>query len=50
MTFDPQSLHVTETVAYCALAVMLLALVFLVLRDVRRGKTTATTTAGKTDK
>ncbi len=44
MKFDPQSLHTTETVAYAALAVMLLALVAAVAVSVRRKKGAA---AGK---
>lgn len=38
LKFDPQSLHTTETVAYAALAVMLLALVAAVAVSVRRKK------------
>ena len=38
LKFDPQSLHNTETVAYAALAVMLLALVAAVAVSVRRKK------------
>ena len=35
-TFDPQSLHVTETLAYCALALLLLGAAFWLFRFVRK--------------
>ena len=33
--FDPQSLHVTETVAFSALALLLLAVLFIAGRAIR---------------
>ena len=38
MTFDPVSLHTTETIAYIALALLLLGIVAGIVLHVRRGK------------